>query len=514
MLQEIGRQAELKVGSMAESQHTAADEASCGNTFSSGYNNLCALIIAAFFVVIASLNFLYPSPSGPPDNGDFNRIFSSFSSGPLGHDFWPPLENQEAYQKRFFNFYHRFWRLDAGRDGFVHLSSSRVFFWPGRLLNLTPGIFDLAWNAFLLSLLAGYVLYISLKSVGSYQAVFPLGVLALIFADANIIGYLNSFYQESGAFLSFLFLVCALHVLWIRRNLSCLLIILVISLILAGTKTAYTLSVLPAIIPMLGGIMFLTPKGLYLRRYVVSAALFLLLASVLFVKFLSVTPGNERRANCYHFIFSGAIPFLSPVEGKAFLQKLGLDSAFIRLGGKSAYQPDSEFEQEPLRSSLTTRLHLKAVAQLVFHHPEEFIKMIELGFSKAGFYPHLQYHSLSEPKEITFRFRWRLWSRLHDRFLHGIPYLAGVFFLTLIFGTLVWKRKDSGWTLFCLLAAAGFFPASVLQVLISVVGNGPADMVKHMYFANLLLDAAFVFVCCGLIVTVMTIWEERKGKPA
>jgi hypothetical protein len=256
--------------------------------------------------------------------------------------------------------------------------------------------------------------------------------------------------------------------------------------------------------------MFLTPKGLYLRRYVVSAALFLLLVSVLFVKFLSVTPGNERRANCYHFIFSGAIPLLSPDTGKNFLYELGLDPSLVRLGGKNAYQPDSQFWTEPLHSALTTRLHLKAAARLISHNPTAFLEMTKFGFSKAGFYPRLQYPSLSDPPEITFRFRWCLWSRLHDRFLNGIPYYATVLFLTLILGTLVWKRKDSGWPLFHLLAAIGFFPASLLQVIISVVGNGPLDIVKHQYFANLLLDAAFVFILWGLTVTVMTIWKKRK----
>ena len=50
-------------------------------------------------------------------------------------------------------------------------------------------IFDLAWNGFLLILLAGYVLYLSLKSVGASPAAFSLGVLALLFADADIAEY-------------------------------------------------------------------------------------------------------------------------------------------------------------------------------------------------------------------------------------------------------------------------------------------------------------------------------------
>jgi hypothetical protein len=496
---------------MAESQHTPTDTTNSENTFSSRVDHLYALIIAAFFVVIVSFNILYPSPSGPPDNGDFNRIFSSFSSGPLGHDFWPPLENQEAYQKRFFNFYHRFWRQDEGRKEFVHLTSSRLFFWPGRLLNLTPGTFDLAWNAFLLSILAGCVLYLSLKNIGRSPTVFSLGVLAFIFADANIVGYLNSFYQESGAFLSFLFLVCSLHVFWVRRNLCSLLIILALSLVLAGTKTAYTLSVLPAIFPILVGVIVFTPKSSYLRRYVISAVLLLLFVSILFVKFLSVTPGNERRANCYHFIFSGAIPLLSSITGESFLHELGLDPSLIRLGGKNAYQSGSEFETEPLRSGLTSRLHRKAAVYLAFYHPVEFLKLIKLGFSQAGFYPRLQYPpALSDPPEVTFPFRWLLWSKLHDSFLHGIPYYAVVLSLTSILGILLWKRKDSGWPHFLLLAATGFIPASLLQILIAIMGNGPLDIVKHLYFGNLLLDGAFIFVVCGLTSVVITFWKERK----
>jgi hypothetical protein len=497
---------------MAESQQMAADGTSCENTFYSGLKNLRALTIAVFFVGIVSFNLLYPSPTGPPDNGDFNRIFASFSSGPVGHDFWPSLENQDAFQKRFHNFYHRFWRHDEGKKGDVHFSSSRLFFWPGRLLSLTSGIFDLAWNGLLLTLLAGCVLYFSLKNVDGTLAVFSLGVLAFIFADANIAGYLNSFYEESGAFLSFFFLVCVLHVFWIRRNLPSLVIIFVLSLILAGTKMAYTLSVLPAILPILAGVILFTPKSFYLRRCAISVVVLLLLASPLPIKFLALTSSWYETQACYHFIFSGVTPVLSPNEGKAFLHEIGLDPSLISLRGKNAYEPDSQSRTEPLRSALTTRLHLKAAARLIFHHPAAFLEMTRFSFSKAGFYPRLLYPSLSAPPEITFRFRWCLWSRLHDRFLNGIPYYGTVLFLILILGTLVWKQKDSGWSLFYLLAAIGLFPASLLQVIISVIGGGPLDIVKHQYFANLLLDVAFVFALCGLIVTVLSIWKKGANR--
>ena len=185
----------------------------------SAIQRLAILLIPVLFIGITSLNLLYPIPTGPPDNGDFNRIFSSFSSGPLGFDFWPATENQKVYQQRFYNFYHRFWRHDEGKKEFAHFSSSSLFFLPGRCLNLTPGIFDLAWNTFFLILLGGGVLYLCLEKIHESMAIFSMGALALLFADVNIAGYLNSFYQESGTFLSFLLWIWFLHVFFAHRSL-------------------------------------------------------------------------------------------------------------------------------------------------------------------------------------------------------------------------------------------------------------------------------------------------------
>jgi hypothetical protein len=480
------------------------------NTAPVSFKNLCASIFPAFFVIIVSINILYPLPSGPPDNGDFNRIFDSFSSGPVGHDYWPSIEDQGAYQKRFFNYYHRFWRFDGGK-GFGYLSSSRLFFWPGRIINLTPGTFDLAWNAFLQTLFLGCILYLVVKSIKGTAASFSLGGLVFIFADAHISGYLNSFYEESGAFFSFFCLLCALHVFWFFRNRFSLFIILVFSIILAGTKISYTLSVLPAIFPTLIGAIIWFPKPFVLLRYVVRVILILLVVSILFMVFLYRTPGNERRANCYHFIFASTIPLLSPDAGKIFLQEIGLPPSLTRLAGKSAYELDSELEAEPLRSSLTRRVHLKSIYQLAYRHSPEFYQLIKLAFLRTGFYPRLQYPSLSDSTEIR-ALRWDFWSKIHGSYLHGPFYYGIVLCLILILGILVWKRGNFGWPLFYVLTAMGLTLASMLQVAISVMGNGLVDFVKHMYLGNLLLDAAFVLVVSGLAVTARNWWKGSEGR--
>jgi len=278
---------------------------------------------------------------------------------------------------------------------------------------------------------------------------------------------------------------------------------------LAGTKVPFTPSVLLAVLPLLAGAALLIPRNFPGRRYVVPSVVFLFLASVLLTRILSPTPGGERQANCFHFVFSGALSFLSPDAGKDYLHKLGLDPGLTSLAGKNAYEADSL--SSTVWPALTPRFHVKSAARLAFDYPSIFFKMIGFSFSKAGLYPRLQYPSLSDPHRVKFRFKWRFWSRLHHRFLHGTAYYGVVLFLTCLLGILIWRRKDSGWPLFYFLGAAGFFPASLLQVIISVVGNGPIDIVKHQYFANLLLDAAFVFVCCGLTITGITLWKRRRG---
>jgi hypothetical protein len=470
-----------------------------------------ALVISTLFVFGVSLSLLYPFPTGPPDNGDFARIFASFSSGPVGLDFRPTPQNQEAYQKRFFNFYHRFWQLNNGRPGFAQtVSSSHPLFWPGRFCNLTPGIFDLAWNTFLLVFITGCILFVSLRNTAGYSSFFSVTAVTVIFADVNIVGYVNSFYQESGALLSFIVLIYSLHNLWIRRTAVSLAMVCASALMLIGSKVAYSSSVLPAVFPLWVGVALCTERNRRLRPYVIAAVLLLSFGSMLFIKHLVAVTLDERRANCYHFIFAGVIRFLPPDSSKNYLEEIGLDPSLVSLKGKSAYDPDGRFEM--LSSALNTRLHVKALTRLAFHYPETFIEMMKFGLSTLGYYPPLLFPSFSDPHGIKPRFRWSLWSKLHNYFLNGIFYFTLVLGLTLVLMIYVWKEKYFEWPLFYLLTAVGFLLACFIQVVNSIMGDGPPAIVKHNFFANLLLDSALVFTFCGLIVTGITLWGKKADR--
>ncbi len=470
---------------------------------------LCIVLIPFLFLTVSSYNLFFPFPTGPADNGDFTRIFASFSTGPIHCKFWPPQAERQEFRERFFNYYHRFWRHDEGKSGFVHTSSSRFCFWPGRLFGTKPGAFDLAWNAFLLLLATSAVLCVCLRKTKDLCAVLSLGTFAVLMSDVNIAGYVNSFYQESGLFLSFLILIFALHVFFVRRSRLVLSVVSVITLMLAATKVTSVPSVLVCVPLILTGIAFLSPGAAHRRRGSVVAAIMIVIFSLLVVKITISTPGDERRANCYHLVFAGAIPRLDPEQGKVFLRRIGLDSSLVILGGKNAYEADSRYGT--LRPFLTTNLQARAVTALAVHYPRAFLDLMGYGFSRAGYYELLADPPLNVPKDTQPPFKWDGWTRLHRSLFHGGASYLTVSFLMVILGIAVRAKRESGWPLFHLILAASFFPAAILQIFISVLGNGPVDIDKHHYFANLLLDAALIFAVAGLVELGSAYRKKRGG---
>ena len=232
---------------------------------------------------------------------------------------------------------------------------------------------------------------------------------ALLLADANIVMYVNSFFQESGAYLSFLGLVCAAYLLWPpscgKRTLAALALLTGSAVLLAGTKVAYAFSVLPALVPLLAGCTIMNPA---LRRWVAASTALLLVCSVGFIRFFSVTSGNERQVNCYQFVFTGCLVFMSEGEDRLFLSRVGLDPSLTTLRGKDVYDADSQLGS--LKPSLGTNLQLRALSELVLHHKNAAMRLFGYGFERTGIYWNLFCPSRSGPPLSPERIRWAHWS--------------------------------------------------------------------------------------------------------
>ena len=471
-------------------------------------NSWAAAGVSACFAIGLIVNMCYPTPAGPADNGDFYRIFASFSSGPFGD-----LSEDQRYD----SYYLRYWKLDAGIEG-VNPSVSRACFVPAQLVRIGQprGLFDLSLNAAFLCLLLAIALFISLRSLSSWTPFLSLSVIALVLADADVSSYLNSFYQESGAYFLSLLLVFALHVMWDRGGLMVVAAVVSLAILLSGTKMAYTYSVPFLVIPVTFGFIWSGRVGAHRLAKMLACGAVLIVGTYVAGRFVI---GAPTEGNSYHFLFRGALLKLAPDDRPRFLELLDIKPEFAALTGRGVFEPNNRFDDPELQRSLGAGLIVRGTVQLATHYPRAFLDLLGSSFAVAGKYPKLSYRELvtypnkldRAPKRRTPRFSWRGWSRFRNRSFHGLGtyVLGGVLCLLLV--VLMRWTGDRDWLLFYGLAALGFYAGSLVQVPISVLGNGFEGIVKHHYFANLLFDIHFFLALTGLVTFLMPYDRRRRA---
>lgn len=449
-----------------------------------------AAAIALLYLALSCFNLFYPSPKGPADNGDFARVFASFSTGPLGLEFWPSPSDTAKYQMRFFNYYHRFWRLDGYVPDRAWKTSSALVFLPARLVHPVSEHFDLAFNSFVLLVLLSAVVFATLRSVESAAPFAALSAAVLLMSDSRIVAYLNSFFMEAGAYVYFLLLLCFLFRYWQEGRMRDYAAALACGVLLSTTRVAYAAAAFPALTPVLfGSLRARKPRALAWKIFLPSAAL-LLAAGALF---LPSTPPITQRDFAYHFIFGGALPRLPEAQRPAYLNSVGIDSRFASLSGKDAYQSDSQINDPELSPRLTNKTQTRAITALLQSHPGAFFGLLRWGFSTAGFYPEQDKPGMLSKFDPPASISWSGWSLFRNKVLHG-AWSYGVALLLLAAAGVAARRSGTGsWPAFFLLCGIGFLIASAGEVVISVLGNGPFDIWRHNYLANLLLDGELIF---------------------
>jgi len=446
----------------------------------------CAAAVAILFYGLIALNLFVPTPNGPADNGDFVRIHGPFSAGPA--DSGP----------RFFKAYHRFWKMGGRVTRYPEPTSSAFIFLPGLVPGAISGRYDLALNAALVTGGLALVLFWALRRLRSPVAFCSLSAMFLLAADGNIAGYLDSFFQEAGALVFLLLLVAALHVLWDRRSAASFAAAVVFAALLSTAKIAYAFSIPLAAAPVVLGAIFLRPG---MNRALPRLAAAIVFSASVLAAFLFVSAPKYQIANCYHFLFGAAVPELAPAERAGYLESLGIPGRFASLAGKNAYEPGNAIRDPGLRPHLTRATQAAAVRALLDAHPSAFFRLLSRSLHDAGVEPRLQ-----EPGALC-----TVWSSVRSRVLPGPrAYLLSAALLAILL-VRVRGGDPSGWPLFSLLISLGFLGASALQIAVSILGNGPFDILRHDFLANLLMDFELVALGCGLAATIP---GRRAAKPA
>lgn len=464
-------------------------------------------------------------PLGPADQGDFARLAGAFSSGPKGLPFFPDHDHPD-FERRFYHFYHRLWRAQGGVAGWARPSSSHLIYLPGRLAaQLAGGYFDLALNTFLVLVLLGVALFVTLVRLRDVALTAALSLVALVGADAQVSWYLNSFYQESGAYAATLLLACTLALLVERPRPAPLFLAYVALGLLATTKFAFAPSAVAIGCGVAAALLLDGTSSRPLRAASALLCAALVLGAALFFE---RERGHDSRANAYNFLFSAALPALPEPERAPFLAAVWVPPAYARLSGTDAYVASLLEERKELAGTLGNAIHARAIVALAASHPGALLAILRDAVREIGKYDIQALGGYGVRPEGVAKTvpACAPWSDLRKRFLHGeVAFVVAAAFPVLLAlvalaattgasGARGARSPTSGAFRRASVVGLSCMGGAALQVALSVLGNGRVDIHKHLYLGNLLYDVglAFALAAIGLALTSRRrLWSSGGG---
>ena len=462
--------------------------------------------------------------AGLADNGDFTRSIKFFSPGPVGiRPNFPPRDT-DLWHERFYEYWLPDWTLERHKEKIV--SSAALLWLPGVRAAEVSGAPSVSLPC--LSLVPRLLLLGELWLVARWAQRQPagrwlpwtLGVpLVLVLTTTDNAAFLNSFYQEAASQVFVLPAVCSL--VWLKARPSWLR--------LAGSLACLAL-LTAAKASMIYWPLLALPFGLFAwhaggpsrwgGRAWLSLGVGCALACLLTAGARRLTEIHEANVNPYHSLFYGTLMF-SRAPGE-HLRRLGLADGAACIGVSAYEEPgktyfDSHLAQMGFRNTLSTVVHEPSILWRMGAFGLRSMQDISLEY--LGKYARDDprqdrrppWHGLgsgseqrlwSGPQEATWA---NAWSDVKFHcFPTGLPLAL----------TLIGLAAFSAWRLRAPgpgggLALAGLLCslATVADLAVAMLGEGRHELIKHLYFANLLFDLAAI----AGVNDVLVWWRERAA---
>jgi len=434
---------------------------------------------------------------GVADNGDFLRIMGS-----IGLNYY---DMNETYEDRFFYFAHAQYAYDTFFRGFypstqlILVVIARFF---AKLFN--SAVFDIrtlgAIYAILL-VITNVVLIRVYRAKGLLISVVLTALLLWVFHDIGYLAYFNSLYGEPVSFI-FLLLTMALGLKLANseKPKKALLVLFFIScLFLVCSKTQN------APIGVLFAIIFiryaaLRDYGRSWKRLALSLGAALIVISAAMYAF---APKDFKQINLYQTVFFGILHHSPDVEGD--LQKLGLPSHLSVLAGTNYFQGDTEIKQDDprLQEDFYNRISHGDIMLFYMKQPGRLIEMMSYAAEHSmNIRPYyLGNYEKAEGKPAgAVTFKYSSWSELKRNIVPNKLWFI-VLVYVLYYGAALYEwlrarqlRSRIQAELFMLLGLVG-----CVSYLIPIVGDGLADLSKHLFTFNVVFDMMLVTAVVWLV---------------
>lgn len=452
------------------------------------------LLAAAASAVLMFFVLMVHPLIGMADNGDFFRSINGNGIYKLDR------YEEDEYFKYFSSKYGLYQYYNEWEDSLI--SSQNVYIQAAKLLN---GIFSVDKTTFDIRFLSVFLIFELV--IGIYMLIdyiswnkskvqgFLLAALGVImFADTAYTAYFNSFYAEGINYVSFFLLVASTLLLTQRRYppYPLLFSIIINGICLIFTKQQNATEGIPLFFLCLLLAIFLPEEKKSFRRILAGSAV---LMAVVGITMYLIIPADFVRINQYQSMTRGVM--LTSENPEEALESFGINRQYSVLDGLIYFEkyPPVETEGEILENHFYNKYNFVSLATYYLTNPSALVSMLDIAAGEGyKIRPDVQgnYEKSAGrlPGEQTEFFT--LYSRFKSEFIPNTIGFALIWILVTC-GISFRDRKK-------LIVVLCTIMLGVIQVGTSIVGDGDADLAKHLFLYNVAFDMVS-FVCFAPFLT-------------
>ncbi len=474
-------------------------------------------LIGAIIVFVVSLSVLYLGDNiGLSDNGDFRRVMLVSNMEYEDEDNYYYLFKQDYKMKiegdSFFE--KASYLCESNMEGDIYSSPQFIIIKASKIMNFIMNTIlvrdETHYDIWYLALI--YISMLSMAAWGIFTffadspqklQITVFLIFIFMFCDAGYLLYFNSLYGEPLQYVSLMMLIALGLLIYKRPTIPKVALFFVSLYFFAGSKLANVpYSIIVSILAL--SFAFLRKDRLYKAGV---AASVILAAAVIANLYMSI-PAWMHNDTTYQAVFFGAVKESeTPQED---LKQLGIDEKYMPLINTNAYMQEGEYaidtSTEEFRHDFYDKVSKMDIVFFYMRHPVRFVKKVALSIENASSLRPLN-TGTSKTVIMDSSDRFSAWSNLRvaTKFLYN-PYI--VFIIALIMTIYVVivhiylvknKKETDAKRLYLIMAMYVLIAGLWINMCLPIIGNGEADIMKHMFLFTNCMDVLFACIIIGIV---------------
>lgn len=474
-------------------------------------------LIGAIIVFVISLSVLYLGDNiGLSDNGDFRRVMLVSNMEYEDEDNYYYLFKQDYKMKiEGDTFFEKVSYLcESNMEGDIYSSPQFIIIKASKVMNFVMNTIlvrdETHYDIWYLALI--YILMLSMAAWGIFTffadsprklRITVFLIFIFMFCDAGYLLYFNSLYGEPLQYVALMILIALGLLIYKRPTIPKVALFFVALYFFAGSKLANVpYSIIVSILAL--SFAFLRKDRLYKAGVAVSV----ILAAVVIANLYMSIPAWMHNDTTYQSVFFGAVKESETPQKD--LKQLGIDEKYMPLINTNAYMQEGEYaidtSTEEFQRDFYDKVSKMDIVFFYMRHPVRFVKKVALSIENASSLRPLN-TGTSKTVIMDSSDRFSAWSNLRvaAKFLYN-PYI--VFIIALIMTIYVVivhiylvknKKETDARRLYLIMAMYVLIAGLWINMCLPIIGNGEADIMKHMFlFANC-MDVLFACIIIGIV---------------